>query len=84
MNVFLYHTSGCHLCELAETEIAHSQTLDSPQPSFDLIKIDIALDDDLVERFGVKIPVVRVEGKENTLDWPFTAEDFSRYINPSI
>ncbi len=36
-------------------------------------EVDIASDDALVERYGLRIPVIRQGSRE--LDWPFTLAD---------
>ena len=51
----LYATSGCHLCEQAAALLRAA--VDAP---FRLV--EIAVDDDLLERYGVRIPVVVGDG----------------------
>lgn len=61
----LYGTSGCHLCEEAQALLAALEGADWQE-------VDIAEDDSLLERYGVRIPVlVRADGAE--LGWPFDA-----------
>ncbi len=66
----LYHTAGCHLCELA-TEVLLPFVA---RHGWQVELVDIAGDDDLEERYGVRIPVLSdaVSGRE--LGWPFDAE----------
>jgi len=63
----LFSTSGCHLCELAK------QQLDALAIQNSLVyeEIEIALSEELVELYGVRIPVLReaVSGRE--IGWPF-------------
>lgn len=69
----LYGTAGCHLCEEARA-LLNALAIDARH-------IDIAGDDQLVERYGVRIPVLRrVDGAE--LGWPFAREDIARFIRP--
>jgi len=63
----LLGTSGCHLCELAETLLGHC--LDLSQVEVELI--DIADTDELVALYGVKIPVLRCQQSQKILCWPF-------------
>ena len=70
---FLYHTLGCHLCEDAEQLL---QDL----PHVDYQKVDIADDDALVERFGIRIPVLCHKLSQTTLDWPFDKADVEAFI----
>ncbi len=73
----LYGTSACHLCELAESLLV---SLDGGGrcPAFE--KVDIADSDELFERYGVRIPVLRnPNGTE--LNWPFTATELSLFFD---
>lgn len=78
MKLFLYHTLGCHLCELAEAVVndVFSELVEPPE----LTWIDIAEDDVLIEKFGVLIPVVQLAGSEQYLNWPFSREDLREYL----
>ena len=68
----LYTTSGCHLCEHAE------HILEAGGHQFDAV--DIADDLDLMERYGVRIPVVKDEaGRE--LVWPFDGTQLEGFLN---
>lgn len=56
----LYTTLGCHLCEQLEAELARLGCAD-----IELERVEIAVDEALVERYGVRIPVLRdVRGNE--------------------
>lgn len=61
----LYGTSCCHLCEQAEA-ILHEAGIDAEH-------IDIAEDDELLERYGTRIPVLRRADNSAELGWPFDA-----------
>tara|TARA_B100000795_G_scaffold206332_1_gene159826 strand:+ start:1099 stop:1335 length:237 start_codon:yes stop_codon:yes gene_type:complete len=63
----LLGTSGCHLCDLAEALLVHC--LDLSQVEVELI--DIADNDELIELYGVKIPVLRCPESHKVLCWPF-------------
>lgn len=65
----LYSTPGCHLCEQAAELLWPIMT----NLNLTFTEIDIAHSEVLVERFGVRIPVLSYEGRE--LNWPFTAEE---------
>ena len=68
----LYSSDGCHLCELA---LAICQPLIANEQ---LNIIDIVDDENLVELYGVHIPVLELleAQSDNTvkLFWPFSAE----------
>lgn len=71
----LYGTSACHLCELAE-ELLVALCRDNPGVAFE--KVDISDSDALLDRYGVRIPVMRdASGRE--LDWPFSASQLREF-----
>ena len=71
MTIILFTTAGCHLCEQAK-EILN--TLD-----IETIYNEIGDDDSLVERYGVKIPVLKfTDGSE--MNWPFSRQDIQRKL----
>ena len=60
----LFQRDDCHLCDLALDVLAAARV-----PEFDSVFID---DDDVLEaRYGVRVPVLRDEGRDLELDWPF-------------
>jgi len=74
-----YTTDGCHLCEEAKLLL---QRLLSDQPEcYQVEIIDIIQSDDLVERYGVKIPVVKKGVNPEGLDWPFDYGALLEYVN---
>lgn len=68
----LYGTSCCHLCEQAEA-ILHEAGLAAEH-------IDIAEDDELLERYGIRIPVLRRADNGAELGWPFDAVMVSIFL----
>lgn len=76
MQVRFYHTLGCHLCELAEALLVHSALADR----LVVEAIDIADHDALLERYGVRIPVVQRVDTEMELDWPFDEVALARFL----
>lgn len=65
--IYVYSTSGCHLCELAWDILA---PLVSHLP-LRMEEVEIADVDELVERYGVRIPVVKFADSDEELGWPF-------------
>lgn len=65
--LILYGTSGCHLCEVA-FELAQAESL---RAGVDLVEVDIAADDTLLDAYATRIPVVRRSDRHGELDWPF-------------
>ena len=60
MRVVLYSRAGCHLCDAAR-DVLLAERSRSP---FDLVEVDIAADDDLEREYGIRIPVVEIDGEE--------------------
>jgi Glutaredoxin-like domain (DUF836) len=60
LHVQLYTRPGCHLCEQAEADLTR---LRARQPHT-LELIDITADAELVQRYGERIPVLVVHGRE--------------------
>ena len=60
IEVTLYTRIGCHLCEEAERVLRQEQAA----TPFRLELVDIDRDPELVRRYGVRVPVVAVDGEE--------------------
>jgi hypothetical protein len=71
----LYTTLGCHLCEQLEVLL---QTLAAGE--IGLEKIEISEDDALVERYGVRIPVL-ADGQGKELDRGFQAPRLAAWLS---
>jgi hypothetical protein len=69
----LYATSGCHLCERADVLIRGAVAVA-------FRSVEIADDEDLLERYGVRIPVLRRLDTGEELDWPFDAAAIRRLL----
>lgn len=72
MEVTLYTTLGCHLCDQAR------ELLLTVDPSVVILAVDIAEDDDLIARYGERIPVLARDGRE--LAWPFGLLDVQGFL----
>lgn len=71
--LLLYTTSGCHLCERAEALL---QSAGAPVET-----VEVADDEDLLERYGVRLPVLRHRETGRELDWPFDAAAIQCWLN---
>jgi hypothetical protein len=73
--VQLFTTLGCHLCE-----DAHEQLLLLACSGIDLsIELaEISDSDDLMDRYGTTIPVIRADDRE--LGWPFSADELRTFL----
>jgi glutaredoxin len=74
IKLHLYSTVGCHLCERA-------MVLLKPLLSkrIELKEIDIVDSDELLDRYGISIPVIQRLDNKRELFWPFDSaqlEDF--------
>lgn len=69
----LYTTGGCHLCEQATALLQEAGAPAKP--------IEIAGDDDLLERYGLRIPVVRCPETGKELAWPFDAGMLAHWLD---
>ena len=47
-------------------------------PQFDLEEVDISTDEQLVELYGVRIPVVKNSVNDREVGWPFGVEEIAR------
>ena len=76
MELLFYTTSQCPLCELAEALLV-STPMPEPIP---VDVVDIAQSEELVERYGTRIPVLRRNDTGVELDWPFTRDDLLTFL----
>lgn len=68
--LILYATEGCHLCHDAQAMLREMQ--------LSWQDIDIIDDDTLLELYGPRIPVLKLQQHE--LDWPFQPEDIRQLL----
>ncbi|MFZ3086619.1 MAG: glutaredoxin family protein [Methylotenera sp.] len=72
----LYSTTHCHLCEQAEALLI-SLTI---QYDITWIPIEIADDNNLIEKYGIRIPVIKRIDNYTEIDWPFNKEEIIDFI----
>lgn len=75
-SIYLYSTPGCHLCELAREIVVPLLNAEQLQ----LEEIDIAESDELIERYGVRIPVLKSPQHTDELGWPFDTEQAIEFL----
>lgn len=75
--LLLYTTGGCHLCERAQTLVRRCANT-----SVELV--EIADDAELLERYGIRIPVLRRSDTGQELDWPFDEEAIDRWLAKTL
>lgn len=76
ISLILYSTTGCHLCELAEAQLQQAQQ------TFDLSWrcVDIANSPELMELYGVRIPVVAEPQSDREIGWPFGQSELREWL----
>jgi hypothetical protein len=72
----LYGTKGCHLCDEAELLLKQVQSA----IAFSWQYVDIALDERLIENYGIRIPVLKKQADQE-LSWPFSLLDVVRFVS---
>jgi hypothetical protein len=79
VKLFLYTTLGCHLCEQAEAIL--KPLLENSD--YQLTLIEIADSDALIERYGIRIPVLQRDDNQSELGWPFDADAVNAFLSAS-
>lgn len=72
-DIKLFGTESCHLCEQAEIVLRELEV--------ETDHIDIANDDVLMEKYGIRIPVLKRVDTGAELGWPFDAEAVERFLS---
>jgi glutaredoxin len=73
--VVLYSRPGCHLCDQARDVVLGVRA----SIRFGFREIDIETDDELVREYGIRIPVVTVDGRE-AFEIAVDAEELSALV----
>ena len=73
--LIVYSTVGCHLCEqalaLIEPELG---------TQYQVVEVDISDSDDLMTRYGIRIPVVARSDNGAEIGWPFDRQQFLVFL----
>jgi len=80
MAIVLLSTEACHLCELAQQVLMQVHQLHP----LDVYLQDIADDEDLVEQYGTRIPVLLDEESGIDLGWPFDADSVLNWLEKHL
>lgn len=73
MEIKFFTTLGCHLCEEALFMLKSLELNDSI-----VEEIEISDSDQLMERYGIRIPVLAIKDQE--LGWPFSVDELKNFI----
>jgi len=79
VHVVLYSRPGCHLCDEARAVIEAERA----RTPFAFDEIDIETDDELVKEYGIRIPVVVIDGVER-FEIAVDAGELSRLVAGSL
>jgi hypothetical protein len=71
----LFGTLGCHLCEVAEAEL-----LPFVEHGLLVELLDIVESESWLDRYALRIPVLRRSDTGAELDWPFEAEQVASFL----
>lgn len=71
----LLGTEGCHLCDVAADILVANLN----PAEWEVYQVDIA-EEDLIDAYGLRIPVLRDIKTGLELDWPFDASTVSDYL----
>jgi hypothetical protein len=71
----LFGTLGCHLCEVAEAEL-----LPFVEHGLLVELLDIVEQQAWLDRYALRIPVLRRSDTGAELDWPFEAEQVASFL----
>ncbi|HEX4975393.1 MAG TPA: glutaredoxin family protein [Pseudomonadales bacterium] len=74
--LYVYSTLGCHLCEVAAALLEESPLVQQWQLCYQ----EIADDPQLMNLYGVRIPVLKRDDSQAELNWPFDAGDLQRFL----
>ncbi len=75
--LIFYTSAGCHLCEQAEGIVA---PLIAADPRWTFVRTEIADSVELVDRYGIRIPVIKRSDTGEELGWPFDAEAAQQFL----
>ena len=73
-DLILYSRPDCHLCDEA------AELLARVAPEQAVRVVDIEDDLTLIDRYGIRVPVLRLEETGEELGWPFDAEGLTRFL----
>ena len=74
--LMLFTTAHCHLCEQAEAVLAALKA----QHDINWHSIEISNDEQLIDQYGIRIPVIKCINNQTELNWPFTGSDILKLV----
>lgn len=88
MNVILFTTVGCHLCEQAlgllyQFRESHIGAGRGEAADLTIEEVEISESNALMDLYDIKIPVVKRSCSDSELAWPFDLEQLTRFLEQS-
>ncbi|MFA5983824.1 MAG: glutaredoxin family protein [Methylococcaceae bacterium] len=80
MQLLLFGTTGCHLCEQAKLSLYHYLQINKTEPII-LEEIDIAEQEEWQVDYALRIPVLFHPETKQELGWPFDGADVQSFID---
>ncbi|MGX5173590.1 glutaredoxin family protein [Aliikangiella sp. IMCC44653] len=83
IQINLYSTAGCHLCEQVVLMLSYVKAQTKiTGVEFNVCEIDIAESDELIEELGEKIPVLEasLDNFNQRLYWPFQFAELMEWV----
>ena len=78
LTIHLLTTLGCHLCEDAEAMLLYYR--EQHGLAFELTHVEITENEELLENYGVRIPVLQHSINGLELAWPFDMEQLATFL----
>ena len=78
MRLTIYSKPGCHLCDEMKS-LVHRVVAQYSNDAILLEEIDISTDPDLLNRYGLEIPVLFIDGKK-TAKYRVSEEELMRMV----
>lgn len=64
MRLTIYSKPGCHLCDEMKSTVHRVLSTRSAAPAISVDEIDISSDPALIDRYGLEIPVLLIDGRK--------------------
>ena len=64
MRLTIYSKPGCHLCDEMKSTVHRVLSTRREEPAISIDEIDISGDPALIDRYGLEIPVLLIDGRK--------------------
>ena len=75
--LYFFTTEGCHLCDQAEQLLLSITS----EITFECEVVDIAESDELIKKYGTKIPVLKKKENHEEKNWPFNQAQIIQWLS---